>query len=101
MVKDNGGYNPFGYNLWNGFDQKNNDELQKVVIVAKFSTPSVRVNGFQNNEKTIQTIFFTTIDFAYKETIRINNILKENEQPQYDFIIIDANDLSKKINAYI
>lgn len=101
MVKDNGGYNPFGYNVWNGFQQVNNDELQKVVVSAKFSTPSIGIKGFENNEKSIQAFFYTTIDFAYKETLRINKILKENEQPQYDFIIIDAVDLSKKINAYI
>lgn len=29
IVEDNGGYNPFGYNIWNGFSQTNNDELQK------------------------------------------------------------------------
>lgn len=101
MVKDNGGYNPFGYNLWNGFDQINNDELQKVVVVAKFSTPNVHMNGFKNNEKTIQNIFYSTIDFAYKETLRINKILKENDQPQYDFVIIEAGDLGKKLSAYV
>ena len=54
MVKDNGGYNPFGYNVWNGFQQVNNDELQKVVVSAKFSTPSIGIKGFENNEKSIQ-----------------------------------------------
>jgi len=101
IVKDNGGYNPFGYNIWNGFSQTNNDELQKVEVKAVFSTPSVRINGFKNNEKSINAFFYSTLEFAYNETSRINKILEENGEPQHDFIIINANDLSKKLSDYI
>lgn len=100
MVKDNSGYNSFGYNLWNGFSQTNNDVLQKVEVKAKFTTPNVRSDGFKNNEKTIQTLFYSSYKFAQKETDRINQILFENDQPRYDFIIIGCDELSKKLTDY-
>lgn len=100
MVKDNSGYNPFGYNLWNGFSQTNNDVLKKVEIKAKFTTPNVRIDGFKNNEKTIETFFYSSYEFARKETDRINRILFENDQIEYDFIIIHCDELSKKLTDY-
>jgi len=100
IVKDNGGYNPFGYNIWLQFSQTNNDELQKVEIKAVFSTPSVRLNGYKENEKTVQAMFFSSYDFAVKETVRINKILAENEQEQYEFIIVSAQKPGEMITDY-
>ena len=100
IVKDNGGYNPFGYNIWLQFSQTNNDELQKVEIKAVFSTPSVRLNGHKENEKTVQAMFFSSYDFAVKETVRINKILAENEQEEYEFIIVSAQKLGEMITDY-
>ena len=88
IVEDNGGYNPFGYNIWNGFSQTNNDELQKVEVKAVFSTPSIRMDGFKNNEKTIRA------------TKRINEILAENNESQHNFIIVSASKLSEMVSNY-
>lgn len=101
IVKDNGGYNPFGYNIWNGFSQTNNDELQKVEIKGILTTPNVRMNGFDNNEKTIHAIFFSTYKFAENDAKRINAILAENEQPQHNFIVINVTDLSEMLSDYV
>lgn len=100
IVKDNGGYNPFGYNIWNGFSQTNNDELQKVEVKAKFSTPSLTGGGYVKNEKTIFAAFYSTIAYAASEAERINTVLAEYEQPQHNFIIVHANDLSKMVSEY-
>lgn len=100
IVEDNGGYNPFGYNIWNGFSQTNNDELQKVEVKAVFSTPSIRMDGFKNNEKTIRATFYSTFEFAEKETNRINEILAENNESQHNFIIVSASKLSEMVSNY-
>lgn len=45
-------------------------------------------------------MFFSSYDFAVKETVRINKILAENEQEQYEFIIVSAQKLGEMITDY-
>lgn len=101
IVEDNSGYNPFKYKIWNGFSQTNNDELQKVEVKAVFSTPSMGVNGYKENEKTIDAMFYSTSHYAEKESKRINKILAEHKEPQHSFIIVSTEKLSEMVNAYI
>lgn len=101
IVEDNSGYNPFKYKIWNGFSQTNNDKLQKVEVKSVLSTPSVRSGGFQENEKVVHAMFYSTFDYAEKESKRINKILAENKEPQHSFIIVSASKLSEMVNSYI
>lgn len=93
IVKDENRW--FGYSVWNGF--KNSDEAP---VVANLSKPTVSDGGLENNQKTLQAIFYTTREYADSEVIRINKVLAEYKQPQLKFEVISTELLSHMVNSF-
>ena len=93
IVKDENRW--FGYSVWNGF--KLSDDAP---AVANLSKPKVSDGGLENNQKTIQALFYTTREYADSEVIRINQVLEEYKQPQLKFEVISTELLSHMVNSF-
>lgn len=86
-VKDLDPKNPLGYMFWAGFKA----DSQSDGSIPIFNKPMVTADtGFQENEKSLQAMLFTTKEYADKEVIRLKEIINKQTGRYYEMEPISA-----------